>query len=93
MGTVRMAALQSKLPEYPDATMEGEAHVLALVERFAQYATTLRNSIALATDVEDAGSAAICTDISRGLIGSCGSWKRISAVNGYAEKQHITRDI
>lgn len=67
MGTVRMAAMQSKLPEYPDAVMEGNGHVLALVERFAHYAVTLRDDIALAADVEDAGSAAIYTDLSRGV--------------------------
>lgn len=67
MGTVRMAALQSKLPEYPDAVMEGDGHVLALVERFGRYAVTLRNDITLAADVEDAGSAAVYTDISRGV--------------------------
>jgi starvation-inducible DNA-binding protein len=67
MGTVRMAAMRSKLPEYPDAVMEGDGHLLALVERFGHYAVTLRDDIALATDVEDAGSAAIYTDISRGV--------------------------
>ena len=66
LGTVRMAALRSKLPEYPDAVMEGDGHVRALVERFGRYGVTLRNDIALATDVEDAGSAALYTDISRG---------------------------
>lgn len=67
MGTVRIAATQSKLPEYPDALLEGDAHVLALAERFAQYGAALRSSIALVADVEDAGSAAIYTDISRGV--------------------------
>lgn len=66
-GTVRRAALQSKLPEYPDGLVEGDAHVLALVERFAYYAAAIRGSIALATDVEDADSAAVYTDISRGV--------------------------
>lgn len=65
MGTARTAALQSKLPEYPDSLVEGNAHVLALVERFAHYAAVMRSSIALAADVEDAGSAAVYTDISR----------------------------
>ena len=36
-------------------------------ERVAPYATPLRDSIALAADVEDAGSAALYTDISRGV--------------------------
>lgn len=67
MGTVRTAALQSQLPEYPDAIEDGDAHVLALTERFAYYATAMRSAIALAADVEDAGSAAVYTDISRGV--------------------------
>jgi starvation-inducible DNA-binding protein len=67
MGTVRMAARQSKLPEYPDAVMEGDGHVQALAERFGRCAATLRENITLVADVEDAGSAAIYTDISRGV--------------------------
>jgi starvation-inducible DNA-binding protein len=64
-GTARTAATQSKLPEYPSEIVEGDAHVLALTERFACYAASLREGIALATDVEDAGSAALYTDLSR----------------------------
>ena len=67
MGTARTAALLSKLTEYPAALVEGTDHVAALVEQFAHYALVMRRSIALATDVEDAGSAAVCTDISRGV--------------------------
>jgi len=67
LGTARTAAVQSRLVEYPDAVMDGNAHVRALAERFAQYATALRDDIALAADVEDAGSAAVYTDISRGI--------------------------
>lgn len=66
-GTARMAAMQSRLPEYPGAIVAGRAHVVALAERFAQYAATMRGDIALAADVEDAASAAIYTDISRGV--------------------------
>lgn len=66
-GTVRIAALQSKLPEYPDGLVDGDTHVLALVERFAHYATVMRGGIALAADVEDADSAAVYTDISQGV--------------------------
>jgi starvation-inducible DNA-binding protein len=65
MGTVRMATLRSKLPEYPDTVMEGDGHVRALAERFGHYAAALRDDITLAADVEDAGSAALYTDISR----------------------------
>jgi starvation-inducible DNA-binding protein len=67
LGTARTAARQSRLAEYPGALVDGNAHVLALAERFTQYATALRDDIALAADVEDAGSAAVYTDISRGI--------------------------
>jgi starvation-inducible DNA-binding protein len=66
-GTARTATARSTLPEYPDAIMDGSAHVRALAERVAPYATALRDNITLAADVEDAGSAAIYTDISRGV--------------------------
>jgi starvation-inducible DNA-binding protein len=66
-GTARTAATHSRLPEYPGAIMDGDAHVRALTECFASYATALRADIAHATEVEDAGSAAIYTDISRGV--------------------------
>jgi starvation-inducible DNA-binding protein len=66
-GTVRTAATHSRLPEYPGALMDGDAHVRALTECFASYATALRADIAHATEVEDAGSAALYTDISRGV--------------------------
>jgi len=59
--------MQSKLAEYPDALVDGHAHVLALAERFAPYAKAIRGDIALAADVEDADTAAVYTDISRGV--------------------------
>ena len=67
MGTARTATLRSQLPEYPSALVEGNGHVQALVERFAHYAMVIRGGITLAADVEDAGSAAVYTDISRGV--------------------------
>ncbi|HSX83701.1 MAG TPA: DNA starvation/stationary phase protection protein Dps [Candidatus Saccharimonadia bacterium] len=66
-GTVRTAATHSRLPEYPGAIMDGDAHVRALTECFASYATALRADITHATEVEEAGSAALYTDISRGV--------------------------
>jgi len=45
LGTARTAALQSRLAEYPGTLVEGNAHVRALAERFAQYATALRDDI------------------------------------------------
>jgi starvation-inducible DNA-binding protein len=66
-GTVRTSALESTLPEYPGALQEGYTHVRALAERFAPYATVLRDAIMRAAEVEDAGSAALYTDLSRGV--------------------------
>ena len=66
-GTVRTVAMHSTLPEYPGALLEGHAHARALAERFASCATALRDNIARAAEVEDAGSAAVYTDISRGV--------------------------
>jgi starvation-inducible DNA-binding protein len=66
-GTARTAAMQSRLPEYPDTIVDGNAHVLVLAEHFAHYATAMRSGIALAADVEDADSAAVYTDVSRGV--------------------------
>jgi len=67
LGTARTVATQSVLSEYPSNLAEGNAHVQALGERFASYATELRTSMTHATDVEDMGSAALYTDISRGI--------------------------
>ena len=66
-GTVRTAAAQSALPEYPSNIMEGDAHVRTLADRFANYAKVTRSCIASASDVEDMGTAHIYTDISRGI--------------------------
>ena len=67
LGTARTAATQSTLLEYPSDLIEGRAHVLALAERFASYSTALRTSMKHAMDVEDVGSAALYTDITRGV--------------------------
>jgi starvation-inducible DNA-binding protein len=66
-GTTHTAATQSMLEEYPDTLEDGHAHVVALAERFGPYATAMRGGIALAADVEDADTAAVYTDISRGV--------------------------
>jgi starvation-inducible DNA-binding protein len=66
-GTVRTAATQSTLPEYPSNLVEGTAHVNALAERFAHYAEMVRACITKAADVEDADTENIYTDISRGI--------------------------
>jgi starvation-inducible DNA-binding protein len=67
LGTARTAAKRSTLPEYPGDISAGDAHVLALVECVALYTTAVRDAIAHASDVGDAGTAAVYTDISRGI--------------------------
>jgi starvation-inducible DNA-binding protein len=66
-GTVRVVALQSTLVEYPEDLVAGDAHVRALAERIAPYATALRADLTHAADVEDAVTAALYTDIVRGV--------------------------
>jgi starvation-inducible DNA-binding protein len=66
MGTARTAATPSTSPAYPSNTVENNAHVLALAERFASYTALMRGSIGHAADVGDADTAAVYTDISRG---------------------------
>jgi starvation-inducible DNA-binding protein len=66
-GTVRTAAMQSTLLEYPGDITESDAHVRALAERVAHYARELRADITHAADVEDADTANVYTDLSRGI--------------------------
>jgi starvation-inducible DNA-binding protein len=67
LGTARTAARQSTLPEYPGDIAAADAHALALAERVALYTTAVRDAIAHAADVGDAATAAVYTDISRGV--------------------------
>jgi starvation-inducible DNA-binding protein len=66
-GTAHTAAMQSRVAASPDSLVDGYAQVGALAERFAPYARAMRESIALAADVEDADTAAVYTDLSRGV--------------------------
>ncbi|MEC4815462.1 MAG: DNA starvation/stationary phase protection protein Dps [Scytonema sp. PMC 1069.18] len=64
-GTVRMAAANSILPEYPVNILSGMEHVTALAERFAPYAKHLRESIDKTNDLGDADTADLYTEVSR----------------------------
>jgi len=65
MGTVRIAASQSVLPEYPFDVVDGKDHVIALADRMAPYAKVVRAAINQATELEDAHTADLYTEISR----------------------------
>jgi starvation-inducible DNA-binding protein len=65
MGTVRIAAQVSILPEYPFEIINGKDHVIAIADRLAIYAKVVRIAIAQTSDLGDADTADIYTEISR----------------------------
>jgi starvation-inducible DNA-binding protein len=66
LGTARLAAGASRLPEYPDVVGSLES-LQALVERYANLAASSRAAIDTATEFGDADTADLLTGISRGL--------------------------
>jgi starvation-inducible DNA-binding protein len=67
MGTARIAAANSILPEYPLDAVDGIEHVTALAERYAIYAKHLREAIAATADLGDADTSDLYTEISRDI--------------------------
>lgn len=67
MGTARIAAAQSILPEYPYDIVDGVEHVTALAERFALYASHVRSAIDHTGALGDADTADLYTEISRAI--------------------------
>lgn len=65
MGTTRIAAANSLLPEYPLEAVEGHEHLEALSDRFATYAAHLREAIEQTDSEGDADTADLYTEISR----------------------------
>jgi starvation-inducible DNA-binding protein len=66
LGTARMSAAASRLPEYPDI-VGGQESVAALVERYAALAASTRTAIDASDNLGDADTADLFTGISRGL--------------------------
>jgi starvation-inducible DNA-binding protein len=67
LGTARVSAKASRLPEFPLQGLEGKAAVQALVERYAALAASTRKAIGSADEIGDADTADLFTGISRGL--------------------------
>src|SRR6185437_14115008 len=67
LGTARMAAQASRLPEYPADAFPGPKAITALAERFAALAKSARAGIDLAADAGDADTADLFTEVSRSL--------------------------
>lgn len=65
LGTVRMAATATELPEFPADVFDGESMLRIVVERWAQVAASIRAAISQAEDVDDMDTADVFTEISR----------------------------
>jgi starvation-inducible DNA-binding protein len=65
MGTARIAAQTSALPEYDLDAVAGRDHVQALADRYGRYAASVRAAIAQSDALGDADTADLYTEISR----------------------------
>ena len=66
-GTVRVAAGRSRLDEYPLDIADGQAHVEAVSRALSTFGHQARTTIDEAEDLDDADTADIFTEISRGI--------------------------
>ena len=66
-GTVEVVAERSTLVDYPIGLSTGAEHVAALSDALALFGRTVRVGIEEMNELEDAGSADILTEISRGV--------------------------
>ena len=67
MGTVRLAARNSSLSEYPHEISDGTAHVDALSSVLADFGKKVRSNIDVTDELGDADTADLYTGISRGV--------------------------
>ena len=66
-GTARVAAARSRLEEYPLDIADGQAHVEAVSKALSTFGHEARNTINHADELDDADTADIFTEISRGI--------------------------
>ncbi len=66
-GTVRVSASHSQLDEYPLSIAEGTEHVSYVAAALSDFGYEVRNAINEATDMDDADTADLFTEISRGI--------------------------
>jgi starvation-inducible DNA-binding protein len=67
VGTARVAAADSILPEFPFDILDGKEYVTALADRYAPYAQHLRVAIDKAAELGDADTADLYTEVSRAI--------------------------
>lgn len=65
-GTIGAAAKTSGMPEYPLDITSGHKHVAALAHAIAFYGEMIREAVDLASELGDAGTADLLTQVSRG---------------------------
>ena len=66
-GTVGMVARRTSLPDYPLVLRKGPEHVAALSDALAAFGRVVRIGIEEMDDLNDADSADVLTEISRGI--------------------------
>src|SRR5712672_1569339 len=66
-GTVRVAAGRSRLEEYPLVIADGHAHVEAVAKALSTFGHEARKTIDEADQLQDADTADIFTEVSRGI--------------------------
>ena len=66
-GTARVAAERSRLEEYPLDIADGHAHVEAVARALSTFGHEARKTIDEADELQDADTADIFTEISRGI--------------------------
>ena len=66
-GTARVAAARSQLEEYPLVMADGLAHVEAEARALSTFGHEVRVTITEADELDDAGTADMFTEISRGI--------------------------
>ena len=66
-GTVRMAAARTRLTEYSPEISEGTAHVEGVARALSTFGEEARHTINEADELDDADTADLFTEISRGI--------------------------
>lgn len=67
MGTTRMTASNTTLPEYPADISDGKAHLEALIERWAAYAASTRTASIRTGELGDPTTEDLLIEISRAV--------------------------
>jgi starvation-inducible DNA-binding protein len=67
MGTARMAASHSRLPEYPVDALDGLEHIVCLSDRYAVFGRELRTNIEKTAGLGDADTSDLYTEVSRAV--------------------------